>query len=85
MIAAAGVAVLLACSLPPPSRLLSRGDGGDIDLYFTYAQLTLDGHTPYRDFYLEYPPGALPILLAAAPADQGYFNRFRVLMLALGG
>jgi len=83
-IAAAGVAVLVASSLPPPSRLLSRPARGDIAEYFHYAQRTFDGQVPYRDFTLEYPPGALPVLLAAGPADQGYFDRFRVLMLALG-
>jgi hypothetical protein len=83
-IAAAGVAVLLASSLPPPSRLLSRPARGDVAEYFRYAQRTFDGQVPYRDFTLEYPPGALPVLLAAGPADQGYYDRFRVLMLALG-
>jgi hypothetical protein len=52
--------------------------------YFDYAQRTLDGQVPYRDFTIEYPPGALPVLLAPAPADQGYYDRFRLLMLALG-
>ncbi len=82
-IAAAGVAVLLACSLAPPSRVFSLPDHGDIRHYFVYAQRTFDGQVPYRDFTLEYPPGALPVLLAAGPADHGYFDRFRALMLAL--
>jgi uncharacterized membrane protein len=75
---------LLASSLPPPSRLFSRPDHGDISEYFDYTQRTFDGQLPYRDFTLEYPPGALPVLLAAGPADRGYYDRFRVLMLALG-
>jgi hypothetical protein len=83
-ITASGVAILLACSLPPPSRLLSRPDPGDVEVYFNYAQRTFDGQVPYRDFYLEYPPGALPVLLAAGPADRGYDDRFRILMLAVG-
>ena len=83
-IAASGVAILLACSLPPPSRLLSRPDPGDVEVYFNYAERTFDGQVPYRDFYLEYPPGALPVLLAAGPADRGYDDRFRILMLAVG-
>ena len=83
-VAAAGVAVLIACALSPPSRLLSRSGLGDIELYLDYAERTFDGQVPYRDFYPEYPPGALPVILAAGPADVGYDNRFRVLMLALG-
>jgi hypothetical protein len=83
-IAAAGVAVLFACSLLPPQRVLSLPDRGDIQEYFDYAQRTFEGQVPYRDFSLEYPPGALPVLLAPGPADHGYYDRFRVLMLALG-
>jgi hypothetical protein len=83
-IAAAGVAVLLASSLLPPQRILSRPDNGDIQEYFQYAQRTFEGQVPYRDFSLEYPPGALPVVLAPGPADHGYYDRFRVLMLALG-
>src|SRR5215208_931259 len=83
-IAVAGVAVLLASSLPPSSRLFSRADHGDIQEYFDYAHRTFEGQVPYRDFILEYPPGALPVLLAAGPADRGYYDRFRILMLGLG-
>jgi len=83
-IAAAGVAVLLASALPPPQRILSMKKEGDIELYLEYAQRTFDGQVPYRDFRLEYPPAALPVLLAVGPANSGYENRFRVLMLAFG-
>jgi hypothetical protein len=83
-IAAVGVAVFLLSSLLPPQRILSRPDRGDIQEYFQYAQRTFEGQVPYRDFTLEYPPGALPVLLAPGPADHGYYDRFRMLMLALG-
>ena len=83
-IAAAGVAVFLLSSLLPPQRILSRPDRGDIQEYFQYAQRTFERQVPYRDFRLEYPPGALPVLLAPGPADHGYYDRFRILMLALG-
>lgn len=82
-VAAAGVALLLVTALLPPQRILSRQNRGDIEEYFDYAHRTFEGQVPYRDFTLEYPPGALPALLAPAPADQGYYNRFRVLMLFL--
>ena len=85
VIAAAGVAVLLlASSLPPSPFLFSRAPRGDVAHYFDYAQRTFDGQLPYRDFALEYPPGFLPVMLAAGPADHGYHDRFRLLMLALG-
>jgi hypothetical protein len=78
------MAVFLLSSLLPPQRILSRPDRGDIKEYFNYAQRTFEGQVPYRDITLEYPPGALPVLLAPGPADHGYYDRFRVLMLALG-
>ena len=78
------MAVFLLSSLLPPQRVLSRPDRGDIQEYFQYAQRTFEGQVPYRDFTLEYPPGALPVLLAPGPADHGYYDRFRILMLALG-
>jgi hypothetical protein len=78
------VAVFLLSSLLPPQRILSRPDRGDIQEYFQYAQRTFEGQVPYRDFTLEYPPGALPVLLAPGPSDHGYYDRFRMLMLALG-
>jgi hypothetical protein len=83
-IAAAGVAVFLVTSLAPPQQILSRLHDGDTREYFTYAQHTLDGQVPYRDFRLEYPPGALPVFLAAGPANHGYQNRFSLLMLGFG-
>jgi hypothetical protein len=83
-IAVAGVAVLVASALSPPSHLFSLSNRGDIAHYFDYAQRTTEGQVPYRDFTLEYPPAALAVVLAPAPADHGYYDRFRVLMLALG-
>jgi uncharacterized membrane protein len=83
-IAAAGVAVLVVSALAPPTRALSRPNLGDITEYFGYAHRTFDGQVPYRDFRIEYPPAFLPVVLAAGPADHGYYNRFRLLMLALG-
>jgi Glycosyltransferase family 87 len=75
---------MLAVSLPPPGHLFSRADRGDITEYFDYAHRTFDGQIPYRDFILEYPPGFLPVILAPGPANHGWFNRFRFLMLVLG-
>jgi hypothetical protein len=82
-IAAVGVVVLVVSALTPPSRLLSRPDLGDITRYFDYAHRTFGGQVPYRDFRVEYPPAFLPVVLAAGPTDNGYYNRFRLLMLAL--
>jgi hypothetical protein len=37
--------------------------GQDLPIYEEYASMTLDGQMPYRDFAIEYPPGALPMFL----------------------
>ena len=38
----------------------------DIPLYRTYGERVANGLVPYRDFGFEYPPGALPALVAPA-------------------
>jgi len=83
-IAAAGVAVLVASALAPPGGLFSLPADSDIEVYAAYAERTFQGQVPYRDFDLEYPPGALPVLLAPATSDtDDYYTRFRLAMLAL--
>lgn len=55
---------------------------GDLILYFDYANHIKDGHVPYRDFQMEYPPLALvPILVAFVPSHLagGFFDGFKAL------
>jgi hypothetical protein len=40
--------------------------GRDLPIYEEYASIMLDGHVPYRDFSLEYTPGALPMFVLPA-------------------
>ena len=61
----------------------------DIPVYETYGNAIERGSLPYRDFRLEYPPGALPVFalpaLTSARGDQAAFRAsFERLMAACG-
>ena len=61
----------------------------DTPLYQKYGDLMADGEVPYRDFAVEYPPGALPTFvvpsLFASAGDEGAFRRgFETLMWVSG-
>ena len=57
-LAAMAVAFGVWAAIRPPND-----SGVDLPIYEEYASMTFDGQMPYRDFPLEYPPGALPMFL----------------------
>jgi hypothetical protein len=57
---------------------------GDVPLYQSYGQAIRDGQVPYRDFQLEYPPGALPAFAAPALPGRAFATWFDWLMAACG-
>jgi hypothetical protein len=59
----------------------------DTPTYERYGSAMDDGKVPYRDFAVEYPPGALPVFLVPALGDPGsetFRVRFEALMAFLG-
>ena len=59
----------------------------DTPLYERYGRAMDEGRVPYRDFGVEYPPGALPAFALPAQGDVGFetfTSRFEGLMAALG-
>ena len=59
----------------------------DTPVYQAYGQNVVGGAVPYRDFALEYPPGALPTFVLPAvgsPSAHAYRLRFDLLMLVCG-
>src|SRR6266545_4922670 len=44
----------------------ANDSGQDLPIYEEYASMILDGQLPYRDFRIEYPPGALPMFVLTA-------------------
>jgi Glycosyltransferase family 87 len=57
----------------------------DTPVYESYGEAIADGEVPYRDFRLEYPPGALPMFVLPALADTDYRVAFEWLMALCGG
>jgi len=57
----------------------------DVGVYQDYGERMANGQIPYRDFELEYPPGALPAFLLPAVGSSGdYEAAFQALMLLCG-
>jgi hypothetical protein len=55
--------------------------------YHRYGSAMLNGHVPYRDFGVEYPPGALPAFALPAVGEPSFslYNReFQILMALCG-
>jgi hypothetical protein len=55
--------------------------------YHRYGEAMVDGRVPYRDFSVEYPPGALPAFLVPAlgkPSFPFYNREFQILMALCG-
>jgi uncharacterized membrane protein len=62
----------------------AHGQLVDWPTYRAYGDAILHhGRVPYRDFAVEYPPGALPVFVAAAPFGD-YASAFAWLMAACG-
>lgn len=69
----------------PQGGLFRGREYRDVGLYGEYARGLLDGRLPYRDVFVEYPPGAFAILTPPAllPEDA-YRHGLKVLMAVLG-
>jgi len=53
----------------------------DTPVYYGFGTRIVDGEVPYRDFPVEYPPGALPVFVFPALAeDEHYASAFELLM-----
>jgi uncharacterized membrane protein len=73
---------LLLGALAVPSGGLFRGAKfRDLHLYRQYGDGLLAGHLPYRDVFVEYPPGAIPLFAGPSLAPGGAYDAiFKVLM-----
>ena len=73
---------LLLGALAVPSGGLFRGAKfRDLHLYRQYGDALIDGRLPYRDVFVEYPPGAIPVFAAPSLAPGGAYDAlFKALM-----
>lgn len=78
--AAAALVVFAASWVALHHGFLARGQIVDTPVYQDYGTKMEHGAVPYRDFGLEYPPGALPAFvlpaLAAKDGDLGAYDRW---------
>jgi uncharacterized membrane protein len=82
--AAAAAGVFLACFGLVHTWFWARGALVDWPTYDAYGSAIVDhGLVPYRDFAVEYPPGALPVFVAPTPFAD-YATAFAWLMAACG-
>ena len=64
VVGAVGLAVFVCAWALVHEGWFSRGQIVDTPVYESYGWAVARGEVPYRDFSLEYPPGALPMFVA---------------------
>ncbi len=85
LLALAGVVAALGAGLLLQSGRVGEPGISDTPVYERYGERIADGGVPYRDFRVEYPPGALPAFVVPALAtstESGYDDVFAALMIA---
>jgi uncharacterized membrane protein len=82
--AAATIPLYLGACAVPDGGLFRAARFRDVHLYEGFANAVFDGRVPYRDFFMEYPPGALAVFLPPAAAGDHYNAAFKALMAACG-
>ncbi|MDX6388221.1 MAG: hypothetical protein QOD85_2023, partial [Gaiellaceae bacterium] len=83
--AAVAIPIYLAACAVPDGGLFRAARYRDVHLYGGFAHSIFAGHVPYRDFFLEYPPGALPVFLPPEVFGSAHYNAaFKVLMALCG-
>jgi hypothetical protein len=88
-VALVGLGIFLASWALLHVGFYERDQVRDTPLYQRYGDRMANGDVPYRDFRVEYPPGALPTFvvpsLLAEEEDEGGFRRgFETLMWVSG-
>jgi 4-amino-4-deoxy-L-arabinose transferase-like glycosyltransferase len=81
---AVGIPVYLAACAVPDGGLFRAERFRDVHLYQGFATAVGAGRVPYRDFFMEYPPGALAAFLPPQTIGSYYNPAFKALMALCG-
>jgi uncharacterized membrane protein len=69
----------------PDGGLFRSARFRDVHLYGGFADAVFAGHVPYRDFFMEYPPGALAVFLPPRMFGASHYDAaFKALMTLCG-
>jgi uncharacterized membrane protein len=75
---------LAACAVPD-GGLFRAARFRDVHVYQGYAEKLLHGSLPYRDVFVEYPPGAFAVFLSPTAFGADHYNAaFKTLMALCG-
>jgi uncharacterized membrane protein len=83
--ALAAIPVYVAACAVPDGGLFRAARFRDVHVYQGYAEKLLHGALPYRDVFVEYPPGAFAVFLPPTAFGADHYNAaFKALMALCG-
>ena len=77
--------VFLAACAVPDGGLFRAARFRDVHIYQGYAERLLHGHLPYRDVFVEYPPGAFAVFMPPTAFGASHYNAAFKSLMALCG
>jgi uncharacterized membrane protein len=81
----ASMPVFLAACAVPDGGLFRAARFRDVHIYQGYAERFLHGDLPYRDFFVEYPPGAFAVFMPGTAFGAPHYNAAFKSLMALCG
>ena len=79
------IPVYIAACAVPDGGLFRAARFRDVHVYQGYAEQLLHGSLPYRDVFVEYPPGAFAVFLPPTAFGASHYNAgFKTLMALCG-
>jgi uncharacterized membrane protein len=79
------VPVFLAACAVPDGGLFRAARFRDVHIYQGYAERFLHGDLPYRDVFVEYPPGAFAVFMPPTAFGASHYNAAFKSLMALCG